>query len=81
MTHWSAQCRKARNQPSVASFLGGASHGRPVAVLIPPRETRPHSLSRADLIAFRDQHPVDPNFGTDLQWISAGTTDELADLT
>lgn len=55
-------------------------HGRPVALLIPPRASRPQTLRKADLLAFLEQSPPDADFSTDLAWISAGTTDDLDNL-
>lgn len=55
-------------------------HGRPVALISPPRSQRPRTFSKAELLAHRDQSLADPGFLADLHWISAGTTDDLDDL-
>lgn len=55
-------------------------HGRPVALLTRPRSTRATHLKRGDLLAHLAAEPFDPDFHEDLQWISAGSTDDLDPL-
>jgi prevent-host-death family protein len=55
-------------------------NGRPVAQLVPIRETRRRWLPRAELIERLRTTRAHPGAWDDLDWISAGTTDDLGPI-
>lgn len=54
--------------------------GEPVAVMARPRRQRPSGVAKADLLALLDRQPADAGLASDMQWISAGSTDDLEPL-
>lgn len=55
-------------------------HGEPVAVITRPRHVRRSGLPKAEFLAFLAQQSPDPALADDLDWISAGTTDDLGPI-
>jgi prevent-host-death family protein len=52
-------------------------NGKPVAEIGPVRATRPHFLTKADLIELMSHHQADPGLSRDLELLAGDTTDDL----
>lgn len=55
-------------------------HGRPVALITRPPSMRPTGWPKAEFLRRLRESRPDAGLRADLEWISAGTTDELDDL-
>lgn len=55
-------------------------HGEPVAVMTRPHVQRPSGVAKADLLALLDRQSTDAGLTDDMEWISAGSTDDLRSL-
>ncbi len=55
-------------------------HGEPVAVIVAPTSRRRHGIPRHEVNAVAAQQTADLTLAADLQWISAGSTDDLGPL-
>lgn len=52
-------------------------HGEAVAVIARPTARRRHGIPRGEVVAMLRDRSVDPTLAADLEWISAGSTDDL----
>ncbi len=56
------------------------SRGRPVAELVPPRQTRRTPISREELLRRLGRAQADPGLRDDLELLAGDTTDDLGPI-